>query len=139
MAETTLIIIKPNAMKKHVIGQIIQKFEENHLSVVAGKLLSLTKKQCEDFYREHEGRPFFDELTTFMSSHPVLVMALSGKNVVMRVREIMGATNPLEAKEGTIRKLFGDSLGENAIHGSDSQQSAIREVSFFFKEGEIFV
>ncbi len=138
MSELTFTIIKPNAMKKNVIGSIIQKFEENHLHLVAAKLVLLTKAQCREFYREHRERPFFEELVSFISSHPVLLMVLSGKNAVLKAREIMGATNPKEAGVGTIRKLYGDSLGENAIHGSDSKESAAREVAFFFDRSEIF-
>ena len=138
MSELTFTIVKPNAMKKNVIGAIIRKFEENHLHLVAAKLLFLTKEQCREFYMEHKGRPFFEELVSFMSSYPVLLMVLSGKNAVLKAREIMGATNPKEAEANTIRKLYGDSLGENAIHGSDSKESAGREVAFFFDRSEIF-
>ena len=138
MSELTFTMIKPNAMKKNIIGAIIKKLEENHLSLVAAKLVSLTKEQCRVFYIEHKGRPFFDELVNFISSHPVLVMVLSGDNAVLKTRDVMGATNPKEAKEGTIRKLYGDSLGENAIHGSDSKESAAREIAFFFDRSEIF-
>ena len=137
MSELTFTMIKPNAMKKNVIGAIIQKFEENHLHLAAAKLVLLTKDQCREFYMEHKGQPFFEELITFISSHPVLLMVLSGKNAVLKAREIMGATNPKEAAANTIRKLYGDSLGENAVHGSDSEESAAREIAFFFDRSEI--
>ena len=138
MSELTFTMIKPNAMKKNMIGAIIQKFEENHLHLVAAKLVLLTKEQCREFYMEHKGRPFFEELVSFISSAPVLLIVLSGNNAVLKAREIMGATNPKEAKAGTIRKLYGDSMGENAVHGSDSKESAAREIAFFFDRSEIF-
>lgn len=138
MSELTFTMIKPNAMKKNIIGAIIQKFEENHLHLVAAKLVLLTKDQCRHFYIEHKNQPFFEELTTFISSHPVLLMVLSGEDAVFKAREIMGATNPKEAAPNTIRKLYGDSLGENAIHGSDSEENAAREIAFFFDRSEIF-
>ncbi len=135
--QQTFSIIKPNAVSKNVIGPIIQKFEENSLKVAAAKLVVLSKAKCEEFYAEHKERPFFGELVSFMTSGPVLLMVLSGENAVLKNREIMGATNPAEAAEGTIRKLFGDSVGENAVHGSDSEESANREISLFFEKNEI--
>ena len=134
--ETTFSIIKPNAVKKNAIGAIIHKFEENGLKVAAAKLVHLTKAQCEEFYAEHKARPFFGELVSFMTSGPVLLMALKGENAVMRNREIMGATDPKKAAPGTIRALFGDNVGENAVHGSDSAESAKRELNLFFKTEE---
>ena len=134
--ETTFSIIKPNAVKKNAIGAIISKFESNGLQVAAAKLVHLQKAQCEEFYAEHKERPFFGELVEFMTSGPVMLMALHGENAVMRNREIMGATNPAEAAEGTIRKEFGDSVGENAVHGSDSTDSANRELGLFFQDNE---
>ena len=134
--ETTFSIIKPNAIKKNVIGGVITKFEENGLHVSAAKLVRLTNAQCEEFYAEHKERPFFGELVSFMTSGPVLLMALTGENAVTRNREIMGATNPSEAAEGTLRKLYGDSVGENAVHGSDSPASAERELGIFFTKDE---
>ena len=135
--EQTFSIIKPNAINKNVIGAVITKFEENGLKVAGAKLVHLTKVKCEEFYAEHSERPFFGELVDFMTSGPVMLMALSGENAVIRNREIMGATNPAEAAEGTLRKLFGDSMGENAVHGSDSLESAARELSLFFDSSEI--
>ncbi len=137
MSEVTFSIIKPNAMKKNAIGAIINKFESNGLQIAAAKLVQLTKQQCEEFYAEHKERPFFGELVTFMTSGPVMLMALSGENAVAKNREIMGTTNPSEAAEGTIRKEFGDNVGENAVHGSDSPESAQRELSLFFEDYEI--
>lgn len=135
--EKTFSIIKPNAVNKNVIGGVITKFEENGLKVAASKLVKLSKAKCEEFYAEHSERPFFGELVDFMTSGPVMLMVLSGENAIMRNREIMGATNPAEAAEGTLRKLYGDSMGENAVHGSDSPESAAREVSLFFDESEL--
>ena len=134
--ETTFSIIKPNAVKKNVMGGVISKLEENGLHVSAAKLVQLTNGQCEEFYAEHKERPFFGELVEFMTSGPVLLMALTGENAVTRNREIMGATNPAEAAEGTLRKLYGDSMGENAVHGSDSVASAERELGLFFSKDE---
>jgi nucleoside-diphosphate kinase len=134
--EMTFSIIKPNAVKKNAIGAIIEKFEENGLKVAAAKLVRLTKPKCEEFYAEHKARPFFGELVSFMTSGPVLLMALAGENAVMKNREIMGATDPKKAAPGTIRAEFGDNVGENAVHGSDSPQSAQRELALFFEKTE---
>jgi len=135
--EKTFSIIKPNAINKNVIGGVITKFEENGLKIGAAKLVHLEKAKCEEFYAEHSERPFFGDLVDFMTSGPVMLMVLSGENAIMRNREIMGATNPAEAAEGTLRKLFGDSMGENAVHGSDSPESAAREIALFFDKSEI--
>ncbi len=134
--ETTFSIIKPNAVKKNAIGAIVNKFEKNGLKVAAAKLVRLTKNQCEEFYAEHKARPFFGELVSFMTSGPVLLMALTGENAVTRNREIMGATDPKKAAPGTIRAEWGDNVGENAVHGSDSAASAERELKLFFKSEE---
>ena len=135
--EVTFSIIKPNAVKKNSIGGVIQKFESAGLKVAAAKLTVLSRKKCEEFYAEHKERPFFGELVSFMTSGPVLLMALSGEGAVMKNREIMGATDPKKAAPGTIRALYGDSVGENAVHGSDSAASAERELSLFFEKSEI--
>ena len=135
--EQTFSIIKPNAMNKNAIGAIISKFESNGLKIAAAKLVKLSKQQCEEFYAEHKERPFFGELVSFMTSGPVMLMCLSGENAVAKNREIMGATNPKDAAPGTIRKEFGDSVGENAVHGSDSPASAQRELALFFEDYEI--
>ena len=135
--ETTFSIIKPNAIKKSVIGAIISKFEAEGLQVSAAKLIHLDRSKAKEFYAEHKERPFFEELVEFMTSGPIMIMALSGENAVLKNREVMGATNPKEAKPGTIRAEFGDNVGENAVHGSDSLASADRELSLFFGAGEI--
>jgi len=135
--ETTFSIIKPNAVKKNAIGSIIAMFEKNGLKIAAAKLVKLEKAQCEEFYAEHKERPFFGELVSFMTSGPVVLMALKGENAVMRNREIMGATDPKKAAPGTIRAKHGDSVGENAVHGSDSPESAAREIQLFFEKSEL--
>ncbi|MBT4760493.1 MAG: nucleoside-diphosphate kinase [Bdellovibrionaceae bacterium] len=134
--ETTFSIIKPNAVKKNVMGAIIKKFEDNDLQIAAAKLVHLEKEKCEEFYAEHKERPFFGELVEFMTSGPVMLMALHGENAVLKNREIMGATNPADAEAGTIRAEFGDSMGENSVHGSDSTDSAARELNLFFDKNE---
>lgn len=135
--EKTFSIIKPNAMKKNAIGDIISMFEANGLKIAAAKLTVLSKAKAEEFYAEHKERPFFGELVSFMTSGPVLLMCLAGENAVAKNREIMGATDPKKANIGTIRAKFGDSVGENAVHGSDSPTSAERELSLFFEKNEI--
>ncbi|MCB0347203.1 MAG: nucleoside-diphosphate kinase [Bdellovibrionales bacterium] len=135
--EVTFSIIKPNAMKKNVIGKIVDKFESNGLKIAGMKIMKISKSKAEEFYAEHSARPFFGELVEFMTSSPVVVMALAGENAVLKNREIMGATDPSKAAEGTIRKVFGDSMGENAVHGSDSIDSAKRELALFFENNEI--
>lgn len=134
--ETTFSIIKPNAVKKNAIGGIISLFEKNGLKISAMKLTKIEKAQCEAFYAEHKERPFFGELVSFMTSGPVVLMALTGENAVLRNREIMGATDPKKAAPGTLRALYGDSVGENAVHGSDSAASAERELKIFFEAKE---
>jgi len=136
--EKTFVLIKPNAMKKQKAGSIIDRFQKEGLQLVALKMIHIGKDQCEEFYQEHRERPFFSELVEFISSAPVIVMALSSEGAVLKVREIMGATNPKEASPGTLRFEYGDSLGENAVHGSDSLESAKRELALFFKEEELF-
>jgi nucleoside-diphosphate kinase len=135
--ETTFSIIKPNAVKKNVIGSILKKFEDNGLKIVAAKLVRLEQSQCETFYAEHKARPFFAELVSFMTSGPVLLLALKGQGAVAKNREIMGATDPKKAAPGTIRAEFGDNMGENAVHGSDSLASAARELALFFEKTEL--
>lgn len=137
MLETTLSIIKPDAVKKNVMGQIIARFESEGLRVVGMKMKHLSQKEAQGFYAEHKERGFFSELVEFMTSGPVVVMALKGEKAIERNRDIMGATNPAQAKEGTLRKLFAASIGENAVHGSDSSSSAQREVSYFFSSTEL--
>ena len=135
--EHTFSIIKPNAIKKDAIGDIISIFEKNSLRIAAAKLMILSREKCEEFYAEHKERPFFGELIDFMISGPVMLMVLTGDDAIAKNRKVMGATNPVEAEDGTIRKQFGDSIGENAVHGSDSPASAEREIAFFFEKSEI--
>ena len=130
--ERTLSIIKPNAMAKNVVGEIITAYEQGGLRVVACRMALLTLAECERFYEEHKERPFFEELTQFMSSASVLLSVWEGEGAVLKGREIMGATNPSEAAAGTLRAKFGDSVGKNAVHGSDSIASARREVELLF-------
>jgi len=135
--ERTLSIIKPDAVAKNFIGQIISRFEKGGLRIVAAKMLRLSKTQAEQFYAIHKERPFFGALVGFMSSGPVLVQVLEGNNAVAQNRQIMGATNPKEAAPGTIRADFAESIDHNAVHGSDSVDNAAQEVAFFFKPEEI--
>lgn len=136
--ERTLSIIKPDAVAKNVIGEIITRFEKGGLRVAGAKLVRLTKAQGESFYAVHKERPFFPALVNFISSGPVLVQVLEGENAIARNREIMGATNPKDAASGTIRADFADSIDHNAVHGSDAQETAKVEIAFFFKPEEIF-
>lgn len=135
--EMTFSIIKPNAVKKGVIGDIIAHFEKADLKIAAAKLTVLSRKKCEEFYAEHKARPFFGELVDFMTSGPVMLMALSGDGAILKNREIMGATDPKKAAPGTIRAKHGDNMGENAVHGSDSAESAARELALFFEKAEL--
>lgn len=135
--EQTFSIIKPNAMKKNAIGDIISMFEANGLKIAAAKIQILSKSKAEEFYAEHKERPFFGELVSFMTSGPVMLMCLQGENAVLKNREIMGATDPKKANAGTVRAKFGDNVGENAVHGSDSAASAARELALFFEKQEI--
>ena len=133
----TFSIIKPDATKRNLVGAICKKFEDSGLRIIAQKRIHFTRDQAEEFYGIHKDRPFFDELCTFMTSEPVVVQVLEGKDAVRRNREIMGATNPAEADDGTIRKEFALSVGENSVHGSDSIENAKTEISQFFSEPEI--
>jgi len=133
----TFSIIKPDATKRNLTGAINAKLEAAGLRIVAQKRIHMTKAQAEKFYEVHAGRPFYDELTTFMSSAPVVVQVLEGEDAVARNREVMGATNPAEADEGTIRKEFALSIGENSVHGSDSDENAAIEMAYFFSGTEI--
>ncbi|MEK9649285.1 MAG: nucleoside-diphosphate kinase [Gammaproteobacteria bacterium] len=135
--ERTLSIIKPDAVGKNVIGDIVSRFEKVGLRVVAMKMLQLDEKSAGGFYAEHEGKPFFADLMEFMTSGPVIVQVLEGENAIAKNRELMGATNPAEADAGTIRADFAKSIDANAVHGSDSPASAEREVSYFFSDEEI--
>ncbi len=135
--EQTLSIIKPDAVKKGVIGKIIDRFESNGLRIAAMKKLELSKKDAQNFYAVHKERPFFGELVEFMTSGPVVVMVLEGEDAVSKNRKLMGATNPKEAEKGTIRADFAESIDANAVHGSDSLENAKIEIDFFFAKREI--
>ena len=136
--EKTLSIIKPDIIKKNLIGEIINIFEKKGLRMVGIKMLQLTPQQAEEFYKEHKGKIFFADMIKFMCSSPVVIICWKGENAIKLNREIMGATNPKEAKEGTVRKKYGESIDFNAIHGSDSPHAAGREIEFFFQEKEIY-
>jgi len=135
--ESTLSIIKPDAVAKNVIGKIVDRFESNGLKIAAMKKLQLSQADAEAFYAVHASRPFFGDLVKFMISGPVVVMVLEGENAVLKNRELMGATNPKEAAKGTIRADFADSIDANAVHGSDSLENAKIEIDFFFARREI--
>ena len=135
--EQTLSIIKPDAVKKGVIGKIIDRFESNGLRIAAMKKLELSKRDAQNFYAVHKERPFFSELVEFMTSGPVVVMVLEGEDAVAKNRKLMGATNPKEAEKGTIRADFAESIDANAVHGSDSLENAKIEINFFFSKREI--
>ena len=135
--ERTLSIIKPDAVGNNVIGKILQRFEDNNLKIVASKMMHLSKEKAEGFYAIHKDKPFFDKLVNFMISGPVIVQVLEGDNAISKNREIMGATNPDEAKNGTIRKDFARSIDENAVHGSDAVETANIEIKYFFDDSEI--
>jgi nucleoside-diphosphate kinase len=135
--ERTLVIAKPDAVRKNVVGKIISRLEDEGFKLVALKKLKLTKEQAGQFYIVHKDRPFYGELCDFMSSGPIVPMVWEGENVIVRVREIMGATDPSKAAEGTLRKLYGTNVGENAVHGSDSPESAAYEIPFFFSGMEL--
>ena len=135
--ERTLSIIKPDAVAKNAVGQILSRFEAAGLKIVALKMQHLSREQAEGFYAEHSERPFFNDLVAFMTSGPVCVQVLEGENAVLTNRDLMGATNPQEAEAGTIRADFAQSIDANAVHGSDSTTSAAREVAYFFDDNEI--
>ncbi len=135
--EKTLSIIKPDAVAKNVIGKIYSRFETNGLQIVASKMQQLSQEKAEGFYAEHKERPFFGDLVAFMTSGPVVVQVLEGEGAIAKNRDLMGATNPKEADEGTIRADFADSIDANAVHGSDSAESAAREIAYFFNAEEV--
>ncbi|MDF2690882.1 MAG: nucleoside-diphosphate kinase [Gammaproteobacteria bacterium] len=135
--ERTLSIIKPDAVAKNVVGQIISRFEQAGLRVVAAKMMHLSEKTAGEFYAVHQARPFFKDLVNFMKSGPVLVMALEGENAILKNRELMGATDPKKAAPGTIRADFADSIDANAVHGSDAPETAAQEIAFFFAGSDI--
>ena len=135
--ERTLSIIKPDAVKRGLIGEVVKRLEQNQLNIVAMKMIHMTKDQAQGFYAVHRERPFFESLTDFMTSGPVVVMVLEGDNVIARYRELMGATNFEEAAEGTIRKEFATDIEKNVVHGSDAPETAAFEISYFFNSFEI--
>ena len=135
--QRTFSIIKPDATRRHLTGKINDVIEENGLRIVAQRRVRLTTEQAKAFYDVHAGKPFYDELVAFMTSEPVVVQVLEGENAVAHYREVMGATNPEKAAEGTIRKMFAVSMGENSVHGSDSEENAAREIGFFFSQCDI--
>ena len=132
--ERTFSIIKPDAVAKNVIGEIVSRFENNGLQIVASKMVHLSKEQAEGFYAVHAERPFYNDLVQFMISGPVVVQVLEGENAIAKNRELMGATNPAEAAPGTIRADFANTVDENAVHGSDAPETAAQEIAYFFGE-----
>ena len=137
MKEKTLSLIKPDGVRKNLIGEIIRRFESNGLKIAAAKMLWLSRKEAEGFYIVHKERPFYDSLTAYMSSGPIMAMVLEGDNAIRKNRDLMGATNPAEASKGTIRADFGEGIEYNVVHGSDSQASADFEIPYFFGSMEI--
>lgn len=136
--ERTLSIIKPDATAKNVVGKIVARFEEEGLNIAAIRKIHMSKKVAEGFYAVHKERPFFGDLTDFMSSGPSVVIVLEGENAVAKNREIMGATNPADAAPNTLRALYANSIDANAVHGSDSQENAAIEIAYFFRDIEIY-
>jgi nucleoside-diphosphate kinase len=137
MMERTLSIVKPDGVKKNLIGEVIKRFEQRGLRIAALKVLKLSKDDAKGFYIVHKERPFYESLTSFMSEGPIVVMVVEGKNTINKVREIMGATNPKDAVPGTIRSDFASDIEHNIVHGSDSKESASYEIPFFFSSLEI--
>jgi nucleoside-diphosphate kinase len=137
MKERTLSIIKPDAVSRNLIGAVIQRLEEAGINIIAMKMIMMTKKQAKEFYKVHKDKPFYESVTDFMSSGPCVVMVLEGDGVIMKYREIMGATNYKEAAEGTIRRKFATDIEKNVVHGSDSEENARFEINYFFSQMEI--
>ena len=135
--ETTLAVIKPDAMRKKLAGEILRRIEAQDLSVAAMKMVRLTKRQAEEFYQVHHDKGFFKRLVAFMSEGPIVVMVLRGEQAIGRWREMMGVTDPAQASDGTIRKLFGENIEANAVHGSDSAETARFEIDYFFDASEL--
>ena len=131
--EQTLSIIKPDAVERNLVEKIKEIFKKNNLVIKESKKIQISKEEAADFYKVHQSKPFYDQLCTYLSSGPIIVMILQGENAVILNRELMGATNPKEAKENTIRKLYGISIDKNSVHGSDSNSNAKKEIDFFFK------
>jgi nucleoside-diphosphate kinase len=135
--ERTFSIIKPDAVAKNVIGEIVSRFEKAGLKVIGSRMTRLTEAEAQGFYAEHEGKPFYNDLVSYMTSGPVIVQVLEGEGAIVKNRDLMGATNPKDAAPGTIRADFADSIDANAVHGSDSPESAAREVGYFFDDDQI--
>jgi nucleoside-diphosphate kinase len=136
--ERTLSIVKPDGIQKHVIGEVIRRFEKYGLRVIALKMIWMDKKKAEGFYAVHRGKPFFESLTTFMSSGPSVVMVLEGDGAISKTRELMGATDPKQAKDGTLRSQFATNIEKNVVHGSDAPETAAFEIKYFFNSLEMF-
>ncbi len=136
--ERTLSIVKPDGVKKHLVGEVIKRFEDAGLKVVALKMIWMEKKEAEGFYAVHRGKAFFESLTSFMSSGPAVVMVLEGQGAISKVRELMGATDPQQAKEGTLRRQFATNIERNVAHGSDAPETAAFEIKYFFNSLEMF-
>lgn len=136
--EKTLSIVKPDGVQKHLIGEVIKRFEEHGLKVVGLKMIHMDKKEAEGFYAVHRGKPFFESLTTFMSSGPAVVMVLEGEEAISKTRELMGATDPKQAKEGTLRRQYATNIERNVVHGSDAPETAAFEIKYFFNSLEMF-
>ena len=136
--QRTLSIVKPDGVQKHLIGEVIKRFEDHGLKVIGLKMISMDKKEAEGFYAVHRGKPFFESLTTFMSSGPSVVMVLEGEGAISKIRELMGATDPKQAKEGTLRNQFATNIEKNVVHGSDASETATFEINYFFNSLEMF-
>jgi nucleoside-diphosphate kinase len=136
--ERTLSIVKPDGVQKHLIGEVIKRFEDHSLEVISLKMIWMDKKEAEGFYAVHRGKPFFESLTTFMSSGPSVVMVLEGEGAISRTRELMGATDPKQGKEGTLRRQYATNIEKNVVHGSDAPETAAFEIKYFFNALEMF-
>jgi nucleoside-diphosphate kinase len=136
--ERTLSIVKPDGVHKHLIGEVIKRFEDHGLKVVGLKMISMDKKEAEGFYAVHRGKSFYESLTTFMSSGPAVVMVLEGEDAISKTRELMGATDPSKAKEGTLRRQYATNIERNVVHGSDAPETAAFEIKYFFNSLEMF-
>tara|TARA_B100001123_G_C14990953_1_gene899552 strand:- start:32 stop:436 length:405 start_codon:yes stop_codon:yes gene_type:complete len=134
MQEQTLSIVKPDAVERNLVNSIKSEFEKNNLKIIKSKKVKITKKEAEDFYKVHQTKPFYNDLCNYLSSGPIFVMILEGENAISKNREIMGATDPMKANEGTLRKMYGISIDKNSVHGSDSKENAKKEIDFFFNK-----
>ena len=136
--ERTFSIVKPDAVARNLVGEIYSRFEKAGLKIIASRMLLLSEEQAAGFYAEHDGKPFYKDLCSYMRSGPVMIQVLEGEDAILANRKLMGATDPKEAEPGTIRADFAESIDANAVHGSDSPESAKREINFFFQESEVF-